>query len=55
MKAAAYNIKGTILIALGSKEVALRYFDEALKIAPDFRVAKKNKEDIITGKIKFEK
>ncbi len=55
MKAAAYNIKGTILISLGSKEVALKYFDEALKIAPDFRVAKKNKEDILTGKIKFEK
>lgn len=55
LRAAAYNIKGTIFIALGSKEIALRYFDEALKITPEFKVAKKNKEDIMNGKIKFEK
>ncbi len=54
LKAAAFNIKGTIFISMGNKEGALRYFNEALKLAPDFRVAKKNKEDIRSGKIKFQ-
>ena len=55
VKAAALNVKGTIFIELGNKEIALRYIDEALKIAPDFKVAKNNKEEILSGKIKFKK
>jgi len=55
LKAAALNVKGTIFIELGNKEIALRYIEEALALAPDFSVARKNKEDILTGKIKFKK
>lgn len=55
LKAAALNIKGTIFIGMGSKEIALRYFNDALAIAPDFIIAKNNKADILSGKIKFEK
>jgi tetratricopeptide (TPR) repeat protein len=54
-KAAALNIKGVIFIQLGLKEQALSYFDEALKVAPEFKLAKQNRDDIISGKIKFTK
>jgi tetratricopeptide (TPR) repeat protein len=49
MRAACLNIKAMLFMVMGSKEVALRYLDDALKIAPDFRIAKKNKEDILSG------
>lgn len=52
-KAAALNIKGVIFIQLGLKDKALGYFEEALRLAPDFKLAKQNRDDIISGKIKF--
>ncbi len=55
VKAAALNVKATIFIEMGNKEIALRYLDEALKLAPDFKVALNNKEEILSGKIKFKK
>jgi tetratricopeptide (TPR) repeat protein len=51
VKAAAYNVKATVFMQMGSKEVCLRYLDEALKVFPDFKVAKRNKEEVMNGKI----
>ena len=54
-KAAALNIKGLVFMQMGQKEIALRYLNDALKIAPDFTLAKQNRDDIVSGKIKMEK
>ncbi|CAN5323673.1 hypothetical protein BH09BAC1_BH09BAC1_10300 [soil metagenome] len=42
IKAAAYNIKGAIAVEVKNNAVAKQNFEEALKIAPDFSLAKKN-------------
>ncbi len=52
-KAAALNIKGMVYIQMGQKDIALRYFDEALKISPEFKIPKQTRDDILSGKIKF--
>jgi tetratricopeptide (TPR) repeat protein len=54
-KAAGLTIKGLVFVQMGQKDIALRYFNEALAIAPDFYLAKQTKEDILSGKIKFVK
>lgn len=42
IKAALYNLKGLILKDQGNTEEARKLFNEALKIAPDFPLAKEN-------------
>ena len=54
-KAAALNIKGIVFIQLGQKEIALRYFNESIMASPEFKLPKQNRDDIISGKIKFVK
>ena len=44
LKAAAYNIRGVMFKELNRPEEAMKSFDEALKIFPDFALAKANIE-----------
>jgi tetratricopeptide (TPR) repeat protein len=44
IKAAAHNIKGAIALEVNNAAIAKQNFEEALKIAPDFSLAKKNLE-----------
>jgi tetratricopeptide (TPR) repeat protein len=55
LKAAAYNVKATVFMEIGSKEICLKYLDEALKVFPGFKVAIRNKEQVLAGKVKFKK
>ncbi len=49
IKAAAYNIKGAIAIEVKNNAIAKQSFEEALKIAPDFTLAKNNLEALNKG------
>jgi tetratricopeptide (TPR) repeat protein len=42
VKAAALNLKGAIMQELNKKQEAIKYFEEALKVAPEFTLAGKN-------------
>jgi tetratricopeptide (TPR) repeat protein len=42
VKAAALNLKGAIMQELNKKPEAIHYFNEALKMAPEFMLARKN-------------
>lgn len=42
LKAAAYNIKGVLALNIGNKDLAKSMFGEALKIYPEFQLAKDN-------------
>ncbi len=42
VKAAALNLKGVIMQEYGKKQEAIHYFEDALKIYPEFTLAKKN-------------
>jgi tetratricopeptide (TPR) repeat protein len=42
VKAAALNLKGAIMQELNKKQEAIHYFEEALKITPEFMLARKN-------------
>lgn len=44
VKAAAYNIKGAIAVEVNNTAIAKESFEEALKIAPEFSLAKSNLE-----------
>ncbi len=44
VKAAAYNIKGAIAVEVNNTIIAKASFEEALKIAPEFSLAKSNLE-----------
>lgn len=44
IKAAAYNIKGAIAVAVNNNAIAKESFEEALKITPEFSLAKSNLE-----------
>jgi tetratricopeptide (TPR) repeat protein len=46
VKAAAYNIKGAIAVVVNNTAIAKESFEEALKIAPDFSLAKSNLEEL---------
>lgn len=46
IKVALLNLKGLIAKAQGDKATAKKYFEEALKIAPDFTLAKENLQNI---------
>lgn len=46
IKAAALNIKGAIAMELNSLAIAKENFEEALKVAPDFALAKNNLETL---------
>ena len=46
LKAAAYNIKGAIAMAVNNKPIAKQNFEEALKISPDFALAKQNLAEV---------
>ncbi len=46
LKAAAYNIKGAIAMELNNAAIAKQNFEEALKVAPNFTLAKKNLEAV---------
>jgi tetratricopeptide (TPR) repeat protein len=48
LKAAAYNIKGVLAMDLNENAIAKASFEEALKIAPEFVLAKNNLEFIKT-------
>ena len=53
-KAAYYNLMALTSYDLHNYDMALKYFDEALKIYPDFFVAKQNKQAIELMKKKLE-
>ncbi len=46
LKAAVYNLKGLLEDRQGQKEAAKASFNEALKLEPDFTMAKNNLEDL---------
>lgn len=46
IKVALYNLKGLIAKAQGDKSAAKKNFEEALKIAPDFTLAKENIQNL---------
>jgi tetratricopeptide (TPR) repeat protein len=46
MNAALLNFRGLVAKENGNKQQAMEYFDEALKIAPDFYLAKVSKEQL---------
>lgn len=46
IKAAAHNMKGAIALEVNNNPIAKQNFEEALKIAPDFSLAKKNLEEM---------
>lgn len=45
-KAALYNLKGLVTLDLGNKAAAKRFFEEALKLSPDFDAAKFSLDDL---------
>lgn len=49
IKAAAYNIKGAIALEVNNNAIAKQSFEEALKVAPDFALAKSNLEALAKG------
>ncbi len=49
IKAAAYNIRGVMLKEMNKKDEAMESFQEALKLFPDFALAKANIEAIKNG------
>ncbi len=53
-KAAYYNLLAMVSYDLHNYDMALKYFDEALKVYPDFFVAKQNKQAIALMKKKLE-
>jgi len=46
LKAAVYNLNGIMLKESENKEDAIKAFEEALKLFPDFKLAKANLEDV---------
>lgn len=50
MKAAAYNVKGICALELNQEDAAKQNFDEAVKLFPDFTLAKNNLEFIAQKK-----
>ena len=53
-KAAYYNLLAMVSYDLHSYDMAIKYFDEALKVYPKFFVAKQNKEAVALMKKKLE-
>ena len=49
IKAAAYNIRGVMLKEMNKKDEAMESFQEALKLFPEFALAKANIEAIKNG------
>ncbi len=49
IKAAAFNIKGAIAMEVNNTAIAKQNFEEALKIAPEFSLAKNNLEALSKG------
>ncbi|MCS7086074.1 MAG: tetratricopeptide repeat protein, partial [Bacteroidia bacterium] len=45
-KAAALNVKGVLYKDKGDKASAKKFFEEALKIEPEFELAKNNLEEL---------
>jgi tetratricopeptide (TPR) repeat protein len=54
LKAAYYNLLGLTSYDLHNLDMAVKYFDEALKIHPDFELAKQNKAAVELMKQKLE-
>ena len=54
LKAAFYNLMARTSYDLHNYDTAIKYYDEALKIYPDFYVAKQNKQAITLIKEKLE-
>lgn len=47
MKVAVLNLKGLVNVAVGNKEIAKQAFNDALAIAPDFKLAKSNLDELV--------
>ncbi len=54
LKAAYYNLLGLVTYDLHNLDLAMKYFDEALKVYPDFSGAKQNKEAVKLMKAKLQ-